>query len=398
MKIVIGCDVFYPLLDAGGEVHTYNVAKELVKRGHEVTVVSGKSSQFPDDPQERIASLKDTESVAGINIIRPHRPYPYGSTFGSLPALYDMHTILDGMIRKGKADVANFLMYRPAMPFYLTARHRIPAILTVHIISDSYGTWKGWRDYDGGLLGGLAQKLIEDRVLRFHYNRIIAVSDVQRQRLLMSYQPEKIDLVYNGVELEMYDTVSACGKDPDQIIFVGTLKKRKNVLDAIEAVRIAREKSGRNLKLCIVSSGGEQESEVLSLRDRYDFITYYRRASDELKIKLLKESSLFVFPTSREGFPLVVIEALACCTPFLTYDIPEMKEVVTLTHGGLTVPYGNIEVLAQTIFELLQEETRLKELGKSGRKSVEQSFTWKAVAIREERAFRSAIDDFNKKQ
>lgn len=394
MKIVIGCDVFYPLLDAGGEVHTYNVAKELVRRGHEVTVIAGKSSQFPDDPAERIVSLKDREIADGINIIRPRRPYRYGSTLGSLPALYEMHTILDRMIRKGQADVANFLMYRPAVPFYLTARRRIPTVLIVHLISDSYGSWRGWRDYDGGLAGGIAQKLVEDRVLHFSYDRLIAVSEVQRQKLLRTYPQETIDLVYNGVELEQYDRVSAGSRDPDRLIFVGTLKKRKNVLDAIEAVRMAREKSGRDLKLSIVSSGGEQEAEVMSLQDRYGFITYYRRASDGLKIRLLKESSLFVFPTSKEGFPLVAIEALACGTPFLAYDIPEMSEVVTLTHGGLTVPYGSVDTLAQAICDLVSDEARLKSLARSGRSSVEQSFTWKAVADREERAFRAAIDNF----
>lgn len=396
MKIVIGADVFYPLLDAGGEVHTYNVAKHLVKFGHEVTVISGKSSQFPDDPASRLTALKDSETVEGISILRPKKPYRYGSTFASLPALYEMHRILDRMIKQGQVDVANFLMYRPAVPFYLTARGRVPTVLITHFISESYGSsWKGWRDYDGGLVGGAAQKVVEDTVLKFGYDRLMAVSGDQKQKLLRNYPPEKIDLVYNGVDLESYDKVEAGPRDPEQLIFVGTLKKRKNVLDAIEAVRVARELSGRDLKLAIVSSGGEQEQEVLRLRDKLGFIRYRRRASDEEKIRLLKESGLFVFPTLREGFPLVTIEGLACGTPSVAYDIPEMREVADLTGGVVTVPRGDVGALASAICDLVVDEGRRRALATTGRKSVETSFTWEAVARREEKTFKDAIEAFS---
>lgn len=399
MKIVIGADVFYPLLDAGGEVHTYNIAKHLVRFGHEVTVIAGKSSQFPDDPESRLTSLKDSEYADGIQIIRPKKPYRYGSTVASVPALYEMHRILDRMIKGGQVDIANFLMYRPAVPFYLTARGRVPTVLITHFISESYGSsWKGWRDYDGGLVGGIAQKVVEDTVLRFNYDRIMAVSSTQREKLLRNYPEEKIDLVYNGVDLEKYDAVTACQKDPDQLIFVGTLKKRKNVLEAIEAVRQARGISKRNLKLVIVSSGGEQEQEVLHLQEKLGFIKYYRRVSDEQKIRLLKESSLFVFPTLREGFPLVTIEGLACGTPSVVYNIPEMNEVADITGGVTTVPCGDIGLLSRTICDLISNELRLKSLSSAGRKSVERLFTWEAVARREEKTFKAAIEAFNKRK
>jgi glycosyltransferase involved in cell wall biosynthesis len=394
MRIVIGADVFYPFLDAGGEVHTYNVAKNLVKFGHDVTVISGKSSQFPDDPIDRLESLKDIENVDGINIIRAKKPYRYGSTFNSLPALYDMYGILKKMIKKNEVDVANFLMYRPAVPFYLAARNNVPSVLIVHIISNSYGNWKGWRDYDGGLLGGVAQKLVEDAILHFQYTRIMAVSSSQKEQLSCNYKEDKIDVVYNGVDLEKYDKVSADKKDPDMLIYVGTLKKRKNVLDAIRAVKIAREKSGRDLKLFIVSSGGELEKDVLSLEKSLGFIRYIKRAPDELKIKLLKESILFIFPTSKEGFPLVTLEALACETPFIVYETPEMREVHDMTKGGIVVPYGDIEALSDNICRLISNDDERKRAGKDGRKSVIEKFTWEAVARREEMTFKKAIIDW----
>lgn len=393
MRIVFGVDVFYPLLEGGGEVHTFNVAKNLVKFGHEVTVISGKSSQFPDDPMERLQSLKDEEFVDGIHIIRAKKPYKFGSTFSSLPALYEMYKIVKEMIRKNEVDIANFVLYRPVIPFYFAAKGKIPTVLTVHLLSSGFGSWRGWLDYDGGIIGGIAQKAVEEFVLRLDYDKIMTVSKSLAKQLEKYYPKDRMEIVYNGVDLEMYDSVEAKEKDENQIIFVGALKKRKNVLDAIEAVKIARGMIRRDLKLVIVSGGGELEKEVLRLKEKYGFIEYYKKASDETKIKLWKESSLFIFPSSKEGFPLVPVESLACRTPFIGYDIPEMKEVQELTSGGILVPYGNVQILAQRICELLEDERLLKELGEKGRKNVEEKLTWESIARRAEKVFKKVLNE-----
>lgn len=392
MRIVFGVDVFYPLLEGGGEVHTFNVAKNLVKFGHEVTVISGKSSQFPDDPMERLQSLKDEEFVDGIHIIRAKKPYKFGSTFTSLPALYEMYKIVKEMIRKNEVDIVNFVLYRPVIPFYFAAKGEIPTVLTVHLLSSGFGSWRGWLDYDGGIIGGIAQKAVEEFVLRLDYDKIMTVSKSLAKQLEKYYPKDRMEIVYNGVDLEMYDSVEAKEKDENQIIFVGALKKRKNVLDAIEAVKIARGMIRRDLKLVIVSGGGELEKEVLRLKEKYGFIEYYKKASDETKIRLLKESSLLIFPSSYESFGLVTIEALACNTPFLAYDISAMKEIQELTSGGILVPYGNINLLAQRICDLLEDERLLRELGERGRQNVEEKLTWEAVARREEEVLKEVLE------
>jgi len=229
MRIVFGTDVFYPLLEGGGEVHTFKVAKNLAKFGHEVTVLSGKSSQFPDDPIERLNALKNEEVVDGIKIIRMKKAYRYGSTASSLPALFEMCRTLKRIIRNNEVDIVNFVLYRPCVPFFMATRKKVPTVLTTHLLSEGFGDWKGWMDYDAGIIGGLAQKTIENIVLRFPYDRILTVSDTLRKGLSKYYSKEKINVVYNGVDLEQYDSVRAGEKKTNQVIYVGALKKRKNI-------------------------------------------------------------------------------------------------------------------------------------------------------------------------
>jgi len=94
------------------------------------------------------------------------------------------------------------------------------------------------------------------------------------------------------------------------------------------------------------------------------------------KFKLLKESLLLVYPSVMEAFPLTTLEALACETPFLGYDIPALKEQVQETGGGILVHKNNVEELTEVLRHLLSNRSKILNLASRGRKAVEYKFTW----------------------
>ena len=390
MNIAICTDLFYPRLEGGGEIHTYNVAKHLIKFGHEVTVLCAKTSYFSQDSDHMLAN---EETVDGIHIIRARNGYQYGSTLRSLPALREMYQHLAGLISSGKVDIVNFTFFRPWVPSYFAAKGHVPCVPTVHLTSEGFALYKGWMHYDGGTVGGIAQRAVESAILRAKYPLVIAVSETQRALLSRFFPPEKIRVVYNGVDLQTYDSIRSEGKKPYQVIFIGWLKRRKNVLDAIRAVEIARHDL-RDLRLLILSGGGELEPLVKDLCAKRDYIEYHKKVSDVEKVRLLKESSLLLFPTLKEGFSLVPLEALACRTPFLAYNIPEMRELYDMSKGGVLVDGFDFRELARRLVSLLKERDLLLTLAESGRKCVEERLTWEAVARRENDAFEDAISAF----
>lgn len=376
MKIVIGTDLFYPCFYSGGEVHLFNVARSLVKLGNDVTVIAAKTAYN----SKNLRKLKNQENIGGVDIIRTRIPFKFGSTISSVPSMVETYRILKKLIEKEEVDIVNPSQYRPCIPFALAAHNNVPCIATFH---DTYSEGRffgmeGWMDQRYFGLPGWA---LEHITLKLPYDHIITVSMQSKEKLLRYYSSDKISVVYNGVDLEKIDSVST-NKKSNQVIYLGTLKEYKNVLDAIKAVELAR-KEINDLELIIVSNGGPQENVVKKISKEKKYIKYLGKVTDHEKIRLLKESSLLVFPSSKEGFGLVTIEALSCYTPFIAYDIPTMKEVYSLTKGGVLVKHRDYKAMAEKICYLLNNESITKKLALYGRKEVEKKFTWEEVAKKE---------------
>ena len=387
MKIVIGMSVFYPHFDIGGVVHTFNVARWLVKFGHEVTVLCAKTSLYS---MEVGPVLPDCEEVEGIKIIRSKRPYKYGATVSSLPALFEQYSQLKKMIRNNDVDIVNAVTYRSCLPLVTAAKGTIPCIATIHaiLLKGGFFGFDGWRNFESGKLSASAITgcLVENVMVHLPYDGLMTTSDWISEELSRYYPQKPIKTIYGGVDLHEIDKVAYDSKAPNQIVFLGSVIKHKNILDAIEATKLAK-KEIKDLKLVIISSGGEYEEMIKNTCKGNRFVEYYKKPEREQIYKILKESRLLIHPSESETFGIAPVEALACGTPFIGYDVPSMREIVQRTQGGELVSYKDCKALSQKICELLDDRAKREKLAERGRAAVESKFTWEKTARRMEEAF-----------
>jgi glycosyltransferase involved in cell wall biosynthesis len=105
-----------------------------------------------------------------------------------------------------------------------------------------------------------------------------------------------------------------------------------------------------------------------------------RRLQDYVKLngptkdigKEYAESSMLVMSSHYEGFPMVMIEAMACGLPAVCFDFKcGPRDIIMPGENGLIVPDGDIEGLAEAIVRLMRDEELRKRMGENAKRVVE---------------------------
>lgn len=98
--------------------------------------------------------------------------------------------------------------------------------------------------------------------------------------------------------------------------------------------------------------------------------------------QFLSAMSLCVAPARYEGFGLVPLEAMACAVPVVATHTGCYRDVIIPGVHGSLVPCDDVESLTSAIDQFMATPDRLAEMGKSGRKRVEQSYSANLEAAR----------------
>lgn len=163
------------------------------------------------------------------------------------------------------------------------------------------------------------------------------------------------------------------------ILTVGALEPRKNINRLLEAFALLRE---RRLPYQLIHVGpkGWFYDEVFSNVYRLqlqDSVRFLGKVDLDDLVGLYNAASVFVFPSLYEGFGLPVLEAMACGCPVVTSKLSSLPEVVG--DAGLTINPYDVQQLAKTIQQVLEDEALAKDMRQRG---VERSkmFSWKRCA------------------
>jgi glycosyltransferase involved in cell wall biosynthesis len=221
-----------------------------------------------------------------------------------------------------------------------------------------------------------------DRILSLLSTQLLLVANAISQRFEWLKDTQKVVVIYNGIDLEEFDHFSATpsireefniNKETVLLGCIGRIEKRKGQEYLVSAMRHID-----NAKLILVGRGREEDINKIkmlcndfNIADRIIYVGY----RDDI-LSMIKEIDILVFPTiSGEGFPRVILEAMAAGKPIVATDNAGNPEAVVDGLTGYIVPTGDIPALVERIDLLIADKKKREGMGRTGRKRVEESFT-----------------------
>ena len=199
---------------------------------------------------------------------------------------------------------------------------------------------------------------------------------------------KKTFIIPNAVDIDTFKLIEGVKQVPGQICFVGRLVALKNIDVLIEALS-----SIPGTQLVVIGEGEEQQKLIkLAHLKQLDVHFLGQIPNDRIPI-VINHSQLFVLPSSSEGNPKALIEAMACGAAVIGADVPGIREIIKHGKTGwLSSP--DIETLRNDIKFLLSNPALCSELGKNARQFIIENFSLEHITQLEKFVIKQTIQGF----
>lgn len=212
------------------------------------------------------------------------------------------------------------------------------------------------------------KKFLKQKIIKFYlskYDRIIILTNEDKKNWDLS----NIEIIHNP--LTFYPkNFSKC--ENKKIISVGRLEKQKGYDILIDIWNLISKKYPEWI-LEVYGEGSERES----LKNKIDQLGLQKSFILKGSVKNIQdkylESSIYIMSSRYEGMPMVLLEAMACGLPVVSFDCNcGPKDIVKDGEDGFIVKFGDIEKMAEKIEELILKEEKRKLFGKNARMNIQR--------------------------
>jgi glycosyltransferase involved in cell wall biosynthesis len=350
MRICLVFDCLYPHTVGGAERWYRNLAEDVARRGHTVTYLT----LLQWDP-ETGAGLPNVDVVAVAG-----RAELYARGRRSIAAQVRFALGVFGHLMRygGRYDVVQ----TPALHLSLLTVLAARSFRRFSLVVDWFEVWtrEYWLDYAGGVAGRIAWW--GQRVSARAKHHALCFSRRHARRLEALGHSGEITLIEGLLppDLDASEPVPA----DSTVVFAGRLIPEKQATAIVPAVALARERLPE-LQATIFGDGPEREA-LLRLIDESGLDGAVRApgfVARELVEDAVKRALCFVFPSRREGYGTVVVEAAAVGTPTVVVDAPDNAAVELVEDGvnGIVAASAGPEELRDAIVRVYEAGPALRE-------------------------------------
>lgn len=250
---------------------------------------------------------------------------------------------------------------------------KIPLVVTKHVTINEY-------DYLGYGFKDSAKRIVYwlmDTISMTFSGKVIAISHVGKNQLQRRYlvPRNRIISIVNGIDIENFPAKKYVNHGSPLVIgFVGRVDKNKGIGDFLRVIKNLISMD-HNIRAKIVG-GGPDELEFKQLADELFLtdIVQFTGLQENISRYLLS-MDIFLFPSYREGLPLVILEAMATGLPVIATNIEGIPDIITNSKNGILVEPGDIRDMTDKCITLIENWHMRKSMGETSRLHISKSFS-----------------------
>ena len=379
MKILL-LNYEFPPMGGGAANATFNIAKELVKLGHSVDVLT--------------SGIKDQSKEEVIHGFKVYRVFSWRKGIhdcgmrGAYTYVINAYLKLRHLLRYKHYDLCHYFFSLPTgLLTLLPGKHRdIPYIISLRG-SDvpNYDPSNKWVEVSHCFLKPITKRIWKKA------KYVIALSDGLRDIALKTAPDQEIHVIGNGVETDIFmpGRKSKTSSNDLRMIAVARLIKRKGLQHILQALH---ELNDPSIKLTIIGSGNYEKklmtfSGSLGLND---LVTFYGYCTRKKLPFLYSQADIFILPSMTESFGIVFAEAMACGLPIIGSRVGGVPDLVKKQNGILISP-GNVQEIKNAILTFKNNTKMMDKMSKANRKRVCRHYSWECIAEQYDEYYKKSL-------
>ncbi len=380
---------FLPFKSGGTELYTFNLSKELLKLGHDVFVL------FPFLAEDKKEFSFNHSTYKGIPIILFNLFESYKSKRSDyLNSEYDQP--FREFLKENKFDIVHFQHLYGLSVNWITIAKESGAKVALKLddfyfyckqihLNKADGTYCSGpesldkcinccypysKDYDSNKFANLKNELASrSEILKTAFSKPDLIHTpshfAKESHQKYNFSHSNIKVIPTGILpfTVLPKTKSVNGKI--RIAYVGSVDRRKGILDFIEAVELFIDdldssKNGYQIKFLIYGNHDNDElyRYVLSKVTKLDCLEYKGSFTQDDRSKIFSQIDIMVLPSIGENYPFMIREALYAKIPVIATNIAGVPEIITDGVNGFLFPPGDFKSLA-TIFKKIAKQPYL---------------------------------------
>ena len=341
----------------GSEVYVHEVAKRLAKN-HNVTLFTSQSG-----------NLSPQDEIDGVRIIRR----------GNFVTVYFWAFLHYILYLENETDF--IIDVENGIPFFTTLYSKKPKLMILHHVHKNQ-----WFKQFNPVIA-IVGYIIESFIMPISYRKVpvVTVSPSSLQELKkIGFNDKRTYIAYNSIPPRIGTKFNE--SETPLMVYVGRVKAYKRLDIAINSLPYLIKQFSK-VRMVIAGTGDDVDRlKLLAKKLKVEkYVEFLGFISEKKKWEILDKGWVFVMPSMKEGWGITIVEAAACGTPSVGFNVAGVRDSIK---NGTTGLLSEDEQDFREKVQILIDNPKLREAMKQNSVKWAKMFSWETTA----RTFETIID------